>query len=491
MSSASWLVRAIRAAGVGALALLLAGGIDEVAFGQGDTRIAQGGSIREFDHLRSGFQLTGAHSAQRCESCHISGVFMGTPRDCATCHTAGTRYARNNIVRNINHAPTTASCDTCHNTSTFFGARFDHTGVTAGTCATCHNGTTAPGKPPGHVPTTASCDTCHRTSAWTPAGFNHANVVAGTCATCHNGTTATGKTPNHIVTTAFCDTCHRTTAWLPTSFNHQGIAAGSCATCHNGTSATGKPASSHVPTTAACDACHTRTMTWLPVPATFGHTGVAAGSCTTCHGGTFTNIDVKSASHLATTSSCDVCHRTTTWTPASFNHQGVTAGTCATCHNGTQATGKAAQHIPTTASCDACHNTTTFSTATMNHTVVTATQCKVCHNGSYTSEGTTGALAKPANHVPEVQLLNGAALDCNACHTNTSSWTAETMNHNGSQGNGSGWCKACHQTGTTYLGNMKKMTLNHRNRTPAPTDCSQSGCHRPLGNTGSTYRAWD
>ncbi len=43
--------------------------------------------------------------------------------------------------------------------------------------------------------------------------------------------------------------------------------------------------------------------------------------------------------------------------------------------------------------------------------------CKLCHNGSYTSQGTQGALAKPANHIPEVQLLNGAAMDCNACHT--------------------------------------------------------------------------
>jgi hypothetical protein len=38
---------------------------------------------------------------------------------------------------------------------------------------------------------------------------------------------------------------------------------------------------------------------------------------------------------------------------------------------------------------------------------------------------------------------------------------------------------------------MEKMALNHRNATPAPTDCSQSGCHRPLGNKGTTYRNWD
>ena len=29
----------------------------------------------EFDHLKTGFALTGAHQNQRCESCHQAGVF--------------------------------------------------------------------------------------------------------------------------------------------------------------------------------------------------------------------------------------------------------------------------------------------------------------------------------------------------------------------------------------------------------------------------------
>jgi hypothetical protein len=125
----------------------------------------------------------------------------------------------------------------------------------------------------------------------------------------------------------------------------------------------------------------------------------------------------------------------------------------------------------------------------MNHTVVTTQQCKMCHNGSYVSQGTQGALAKPANHVPEVQLLNGAALDCNACHTSTTSWGSMTMNHNNSQGNGAGWCKGCHTSGQAFLGDMEKKSLTHE-RSTGVTDCSQSGCHRPLGNRGNPYRSW-
>jgi hypothetical protein len=64
------------------------------------------------------------------------------------------------------------------------------------------------------------------------------------------------------------------------------------------------------------------------------------------------------------------------------------------------------------------------------------------------------------------------------------------MNHNGSQGNGAGWCKGCHTSGQSYLGDMLKMSLTHRN-VAGVTDCSQSGCHRPLGRFGTPYRAWN
>ena len=39
-----------------------------------------------FDHLTTGFELTGAHRDVRCESCHADGVFKATPRACAACH---------------------------------------------------------------------------------------------------------------------------------------------------------------------------------------------------------------------------------------------------------------------------------------------------------------------------------------------------------------------------------------------------------------------
>lgn len=285
-----------------------------------------------FDHLQTGFPLTGQHARASCESCHISGVFKGTPNQCAGCHIAGSRIAIS--VKPANHLPTNAPCDQCHtSTVTWAGARFAHLGVLPGSCGQCHNGTMAPGKPLNHMATTQPCDACHRTSAWVPASFNHAAVTPGTCAQCHNGTQATGKPANHIQTTASCDTCHRTTAWLPATFSHANVVPGTCATCHNGSQARGKPAN-HIQTTASCDACHTITA-WLP--ATFSHATVAPGACATCHNGS--QATGKPSGHFVTTRPCDACHTTTAWTPLrayahlSPNFKPHNAGvTCVRCH---------------------------------------------------------------------------------------------------------------------------------------------------------------
>jgi len=410
----------------------------------------------DFDHLRTGFALTDRHAQARCESCHHNGQFQGTPRDCASCHRAGMRLARGNVVMPARHVPTQQACDACHNTRSFVGARFSHAGIAPGSCTSCHNGAFAPGKPAAHLPTVASCETCHRsTSTWLAVSGGHsaANAVGtGTCDTCHNGVGARGKHAAHIPVPAGlakCDSCHRSQASFTVAvrMDHAVVATAACASCHNGTMATGKPAA-HVTTTAACDGCHRSTVNWAAV--TGAHTAANA----------------------------------------------VGTGTCDTCHNGVAAKGKHAGHVPVTtgaARCDSCHRSQTSFTAavTMNHGVVATAECKACHSGQYLTEGTVGALAKPANHIPEAQLLGGSLLDCKACHTSTTSWPAQRMNHNNSPGNGAGWCKGCHDSATRYAGAMERKTLRHEAGAAAVvTDCSQSGCHRPLGTRGTPYTKW-
>ena len=40
----------------------------------------------KFDHYSTGFPLEGAHVTTECESCHVRGIFKGTPTQCAGCH---------------------------------------------------------------------------------------------------------------------------------------------------------------------------------------------------------------------------------------------------------------------------------------------------------------------------------------------------------------------------------------------------------------------
>jgi hypothetical protein len=93
-----------------------------------------------FDHTQTGFPLTGAHVNVPCASCHIGGKYAGTPTDCYSCHKSDYQS-----TTNPNHLaagfPTT--CQTCHTTTAWTGATFNHTWFpiphhTATMCADCH-----------------------------------------------------------------------------------------------------------------------------------------------------------------------------------------------------------------------------------------------------------------------------------------------------------------------------------------------------------------
>jgi len=95
-----------------------------------------------FNHSATAFPLTGAHVPAPCASCHGSPWRNTLATDCYSCHrpaydaTADPAHAAAGF-------PTT--CATCHNTSTWSGATFDHawfpiaSGRHSGlTCSTCH-----------------------------------------------------------------------------------------------------------------------------------------------------------------------------------------------------------------------------------------------------------------------------------------------------------------------------------------------------------------
>jgi NMD protein affecting ribosome stability and mRNA decay len=94
-----------------------------------------------FNHNNTSFPLTGAHTSVACTSCHVHNNYTTLSTDCNSCHSKD--YSG---TTNPNHVsagfPTT--CATCHTTSSWLGATFNHTwfntghGGANGVCSVCH-----------------------------------------------------------------------------------------------------------------------------------------------------------------------------------------------------------------------------------------------------------------------------------------------------------------------------------------------------------------
>ncbi|HEX5355577.1 MAG TPA: cytochrome c3 family protein [Aquabacterium sp.] len=432
---------------------------------------AQSATNSKFEHFKTGFPLNGAHATQRCESCHSNGIFKGTPKDCQTCHTQGSRLARSNVVMPPTHIPTNSStqgCDSCHGTQSFSNPRFSHTtGIPPGTaCQTCHDGVRAQGKSGNHIATRATCDSCHTTRNWNGAKPDHSGFHSGTnCASCHNGATASGKTSNHIPVTANCFSCHSVNSWKPSSWNHtQAQVAGACSTCHSGSfaPADGKPAN-HIPyqslagvSISNCDSCHKNGFSsWNP--GRFHANVNIVGQCASCHLTSAFGLTSKPNSpvHSGVTGSCESCHSTAGWAGAKVDHSLFNTSTqCGTCHNGSTATGKPGSHMPVTGNCVSCHSVKGWKPTSWNHTqALVAGACSTCHSGSFPP-----ADGKPANHIPYQSLAGVSISNCDSCHKGGySSWNPGRFHANVSI---VGQCASCHLT-STYGLTSKPATTTH------------------------------
>lgn len=474
--------------------------------------------------------VTHVPTTRQCDACHKNFAAFkpaamdhtGTAGACATCHN-GSYTSSNAQTKSATHIPTSRSCDACHVSgfTAFTPASMDHTGLD-GQCSTCHSGAylseNAQMKPSGHLPTTAQCDTCHASrTSWATGVSGHAHTVAdaGKCSTCHTpGGGGLAKPTNHIPTVLQCDTCHDNPLSSPIGFkpakmDHTG-SGGQCNTCHNGSytfAGALKQDATHIPDTRQCDTCHSAppraptAVSFARPNMTMNHTGLA-GKCLGCHSGAYASKNAlpKAVPHIPDSRQCDTCHTSTlsfARPSIAMNHTGLN-GQCTNCHSGSftaqnaAAKGSSPPHVPTSAQCDSCHTSTALVpgwTQVKHLATGIAGQCQVCHTGGPGGIYTL-AVGEPVNHVARsTSLLAGASMSCDACHKTTAVWSA-VMNHNNSQGNGSGWCKDCHAPGSAFPGSSQKKSLTH-DKSTGVTDCSQSGCHRPLGNKGSTYVKWD
>src|SRR3979409_1598826 len=66
----------------------------------------------QFDHLTTGFELTGRHRDLPCEECHANAIFKGTSRECSTCHGLGASVRA--TTKPANHILSTESAGRCH-----------------------------------------------------------------------------------------------------------------------------------------------------------------------------------------------------------------------------------------------------------------------------------------------------------------------------------------------------------------------------------------
>jgi len=291
-----------------------------------------------FDHLQTGFPLIGAHTHVECESCHLQGVFRGTPRQCKGCHSSSGLVKASS--KPSNHVPSSDNCGDCHKASTWVFARFSHLGVTAA-CVSCHNGRTAPGKGRGHPTTSNDCASCHRTRGWAGARYDHAGIADG-CDRCH----LKDLSQRHPTTSHACVSCHRYPSWSSLRMDHNAIAGARCSTCHDGRIAEGK-SRNHVQTVSDCGTCH-KANGWTG--ASVDHSLISFG-CSSCH------LNDKPNNHAATQPTCESCHRYPDWTRISMNHNAIGSSTCTFCHNGSIAQGKPRDHPSTSEDCGECHNT--------------------------------------------------------------------------------------------------------------------------------------
>ncbi|MEZ5552722.1 MAG: hypothetical protein R3E82_17710 [Pseudomonadales bacterium] len=488
----------------------------------------------------------------RCDSCHgvtATGPIAGHPQpfvDCAACHSINTFSlggvfnhrieaalqpceSCHNDNNSINapgkgsavpsHPATTADCGTCHNTDSFAGGVFDHTGI-VDNCASCH-GVTATGMHASHMPTPEDCSVCHTPGTFATGVYDHFGVI-NNCASCHNNTITLGKLDNHIPTTQDCVVCHDTVDFANAVFDHVGTDTGDCALCHGTGIAPGKPLN-HLPTTLDCSSCHDVFNYDTFAGITFSHLGIDPGNCAACHAtGIATpkitnhipaqtecslchdstdvfastvflaNVHqdivsgcegchvsrffpargdlVKASGHLPTAQDCSNCHRVTGFTPSTFSHAGIT-GNCASCHSGSAANAALGAlgapatpvHQNTSGDCSVCHNTTSFADAFVDHSGpdVVGRRCDSCHNG-------TNATGKDAKVNPPHVVTSQ---DCAVCHVPGGTFAPALFNHEGIVNN----CASCHN-GVDATGTGAKVNPPH---IPITQDCSV--CHTPAG----------
>jgi hypothetical protein len=290
----------------------------------------------KFDHSRTRFALTGAHSEATCAACHQDQTFVGAERECVGCH----------LSEDVHEGRNGAQCGTCHSATAWLVPSFDHAAKTGFAlrgshanlaCESCHVTNLAAALPstcngchrtddPHEGRLGESCSSCHDSNQWAATRFDHTAItdfvlrgahVDVQCTTCHADgvdaplghecTSCHAEDPHQTQLGSRFESCHSETAWhSPVRFDH-GLIAFPLLGRH---------------ATLECSACH--------ASAAFHDAGAACVDCHAAadpHGGNFG-------------AECATCHNPTDWHAWIFDHAATAfpltgahaRSACASCH---------------------------------------------------------------------------------------------------------------------------------------------------------------
>jgi hypothetical protein len=470
----------------------------------------------------------GCHQANYTASTNPNHQAAGIPTTCADCHTTvpgwkPATFAIHNTYWPLTGAHITTTCNQCHN---------GNYTTTPNTCVGCHQNDYNQTNNPPHATSQfgTDCQTCHTTTAWSPATFNHDGTFFPIYSGKHQGTwtlcTECHTTPSNYAVFS-CIDCHAHNNQTEVNNGHQGVSgyaynSPACYSCHPTGSVGGSfnhdnfgfpLTGAH--TTVSCTACHVTGYAGTPTV------------CSACHITAYNQT--TNPNHVAANipNTCATCHTTNPgWTPATFTihntYYPLTGAhittTCNQCHNGNYSTtpntcvgchqanytattnpNHAAANIPTT--CATCHTTNpgwapatfaihdTYYPLTGAHTTTT---CNQCHNGNYSTTPNTCVGCHQANYTATTNPNHAAAnipTTCATCHTTNPGWapatfaihntyypltgahTTTTCNqcHNGNYSTTPNTCVGCHQANYTATTNPNHVAAN------IPTTCAT--CH--------------
>ena len=337
----------------------------------------------KFDHDDTDFKLTGKHEEVTCSSCHINKDYKETPKKCFGCHQ----------INDQHQGSFGKKCDSCHKTSKWEDARFDHNKETdfslygkhkTNSCESCH----IPGKIDEELPKKCfgchknddthkgrygkKCNDCHSQASWGKQKFNHDTETdfkllgkhkKVSCNQCH-----AGDLYNDEVGTK-CIDCHKN------DDIHKGEQGKKCDSCHNEKGWHDRILFDHDLThfpligmhaVAQCEECHLTT-----------EYSKTESQCNECH-----SDDDVHKTRLGT--DCETCHTSNSWLTWFFDHDKATQFKidgahkevgCYDCHK-TESKGK----LEADKDCIACHRSDDI------HRSQFGRQCGDCHNTEYFKE---------------------------------------------------------------------------------------------------------